>query len=260
MKYNSRKNFTSIVFGLVFLIASSTGLSQSKNSQRKVDPSDFVTRFELKNQYIDKQGGGYKNLFVPRFEYAVSQYHALRVEIPLVTQQPFAAGRDVDFGIGDLSLKSSWRVHKGKGIKVVSGLGITLDTAAEYVLGSGKDVLKPFIFASIRMSQLGAIFIPYLQHNVSVSGKEDSSDVSNTFFKPMVFKILSGRKYIFLEPTVYVNHEISDKVGVTFQGEIGKLMGKPTMVYIKPGFGLHGTDVPQVSNWSFTIGMRHFFR
>ncbi|MEO8007230.1 MAG: hypothetical protein ABI728_01725 [Betaproteobacteria bacterium] len=58
-------------------------------------PTDLRTRAELPNEYQNLAGDAYRNIFVPRFEYAVNADVALRVELPYVTYDPGAGGERV---------------------------------------------------------------------------------------------------------------------------------------------------------------------
>ena len=85
----------------------------SAQKTKQIDPTDFVTQFGLKNEWTDKQGGGYKNRLVPRYEYAASGSLAFDLNcllLPILHQ----IGHDTDFGVGT-STQIRWRFKKGKG-------------------------------------------------------------------------------------------------------------------------------------------------
>ena len=58
----------------------------------------------------------------------------------------------------------------------------------------------------------------------------------------------SGRAYL-----------IEDKVGLTLEAEAGKFVDRRTALWLRPGIGLHGDDLPQVYNWNLQVGVRHTF-
>ena len=65
-------------------------------------PTDFRSRAEVRNEYQDLEGDGYRNLISPRFEYAVSSSLALRLETPYVVTDPGTPGAERTSGLGDL--------------------------------------------------------------------------------------------------------------------------------------------------------------
>ncbi len=252
-------DFRTIVF---LFILFSLVLAQKSYGQKtkQIDPSDFVTQFGIKNEWTDKQGGGYKNRLIPRFEYAFSRDLAFRFELPVVANNIHTVGYDTDFGAGDLSTQIRWRVKKSQGFKLITGLGVTWDTASEDILGGGKQVLKPFVFASIRLKQYKVMMFPYVQYEHSVKKNTGDEDTRLFIFSPIVFKMLPNKYYTMVFPTVFLNQSMNDKVGAKIEIEGGKFVGKSTMAYITPGFGVHSEVLPQIYNWRLIVGFRHFFK
>ena len=139
-------------------------------------------------------------------------------------------------------------------------MGLTLDTASEEVLGSLKTVVKPFIFASIRLPELKILLFPYFQYEYSIENNGASSDSRLAIFSPIVFKILPNKYYTMVFPTFYFNNALNDKGGFKLEIEGGKFVKRNTMAYITPGLGIYGDDLPQVYNWRLMAGFRHFFK
>ena len=137
--------FEHILIVSVLFLGLGSSLPLHAQKAKQIDPTDFVTQFGLKNEWTDKQGGGYKNRFIPRFEYAASGSLAFRFELPVVANNIHKVGYDTDFGVGDLSTQFRWRVKKGQGFKLITGLGVTWDTASEPILGGRKKLISPFV-------------------------------------------------------------------------------------------------------------------
>ena len=72
------------------LLAQTQPAAPSAAETQLKKPTDFRTRAEVRNEHQDLEGDGYRNLIIPRFEYAVTPAVALRLETPYVTYDPGA--------------------------------------------------------------------------------------------------------------------------------------------------------------------------
>ena len=101
-------------------------------------PTDFRSRVELRNEYQDLRGGGYRNLLIPRIEYALTPRVAFRAEMPYISHDAGADGIDDGGGFGDLLVRAAWRAFQGDGFALVVATEAIFDTAADERLGQGK--------------------------------------------------------------------------------------------------------------------------
>jgi hypothetical protein len=226
---------------------------------KRLDPTDFNSRFEVRNEYQDLQGGGSINLLVPRLDYAVSSALSLRVETPVVSSDPGSAGNNGESGFGNLLLRASYRAVRGAGYAVVVGGELTLDTASKDTLGNGKDVFAPLAFGSFDLPGLRSVFFPFLQYYTSIGGDDARPDVHYTSIKTVLLTRWPDRFYTVVEPHFIIDHEHADRVGVTLEGEVGRFLDRNVALWARPGIGLHGDNLPQVYNWNFEVGFRYIF-
>lgn len=220
---------------------------------------DFRMRAELRNEYVDYQQGGGANMLVPRLDYAVTPAFSVRAEAPLVTSGPEWSGENNQSGFGDLLFRASYRVAWGAGYGVVVGAEAILDTASKDSLGYGKDVIAPLAYASIDIPRCRSVLFPFIQHYVTVGGDDARSDVHYTSLKAAMLTRWPDRMYTILEPQVVVDHERADRVGMTVEAEAGKFLDRRTALWVRPGVGVHGDDLPQVYNWNLKVGIRYTF-
>lgn len=225
---------------------------------KRLDPTDFNSRFEVRNEYQDLQGGGSVNLLVPRLDYAVSSALSLRVETPVVHSDPDAVGGS-ETGFGNLLFRASYRAARGAGYAVVVGGELILDTASKDALGNGKNVVAPFVFGSIDVPGLRSVFFPFIQHFVTLGGDDARPDVHYTGIKPVLLTRWPDRFYTVVEPHFIIDHEHADRVGLTLEGEVGRFLNRNVALWARPGVGLHGDNLPQVYNWNFEVGFRYIF-
>jgi hypothetical protein len=222
-------------------------------------PLDFRMRAELRNEYVDYQQGGGANLLVPRLDYAITPAFSMRVEAPLVTSGPEWSGESNQSGFGDLLLRASYRFARGPGFAAVVGGEAILDTASKDSLGYGKQVLAPLAYASIDVPSCKSVLFPFIQHFFTVGGDDSRPDVNYTSLKAAMLTRWPDRLYTVLEPQLVVDHERADKLGMTLEAEGGKFIDRRTAVWVRPGIGVHGNDLPQVYNWNLKVGVRYTF-
>ncbi len=225
----------------------------------RISPTRFRSRLAIRNEYQDEQRGGYTNFLVPRLAYAFRPDVALRIEIPFVAVDPDTPGRDSKTGFGNFSARLSWRMADKGAYALVIGGELILDTATDDALGSGKDVVSPFAFASIRMPQFSSFLFPYVQYYSTVSGDDARPDVHYTLLRSALLTIWGDGFYSVVDPHLYVNHGQGGEPGMNLEVEAGRFLNPQTMLYLRPGVGAFGDNVPQVYNWNFEVGFRYFF-
>lgn len=251
-----------VLFGVAFSVSAQSqteSRSGPDNIVKRLDPTDFTTRAEVRNEYQDLQGGGSLNLLVPRLDYAVSKTLSLRLETPIVRSDPNTPANDGESGLGNLLVRASYRAARGEGYAVVVASEFSFDTASKDSLGMGKNVIAPLVFASIDLPRYHSVFFPFLQHYYTVSGDDARHDVHYTSIKPVLLTRWPDRFYTVVEPHFIIDHERADRVGMTLEGEAGRFLNRNVMVWARPGVGLHGDNLPQVYNWNLEIGVRYIY-
>lgn len=234
-------------------------MAQSQDSteasiQKKLDPTDFRSRLEFRNEYQRTHVDGSRNLILPRFDYAMSKELAFRIELPFVSE----TGQHVEArsGLGDVLGRMVYRAARGAGYAWVVGSEVTLDTADEY-LGAGTNTLTLLTFMSIDMPAYNSIFFPNYQYGFDVgSGR----NVSLSTVRANVLTKWPERFYSFTEPTLYVDHERGSKMAGTLEVEIGRFVSSEVAIWARPGVGIRKGALPQVYDWNFEIGFRYFMK
>jgi hypothetical protein len=257
-----------VVTAAMFCAVSGSALGESGNGEKdgqndaskKIQAGSFSPRIFVRNEYRSNQDGSYMNFLVPLVEVPLGELYSLRTEVPVITRNPRIPGTDADTGIGDIVTRLSRTVFACDGYAMVFGLEYTFDSATEQSLGSGKQLLSPVIYGSVRMPRLNSILFPLAQYYESIGGDDARPDVRQTVIKPMMLTRLPNRFYTFVEPTIIVDHEHNDRVGVNLEIEAGRFVNPQTMAYLRPGAGLVGDNMQQVFNWNFEVGFRYFFK
>ncbi len=222
-------------------------------------PTDFRSRAEVRNEYQNLEGDGYRDIVTPRFEYAVKSSVALRLELPYVTYDPGGAGERVS-GQGDLLARGAWRAIQREGFALIVAADVFFDTADDDRLGFGKTVLAPHMYAAIDLPKYDSVFFPNIQHTVSVAGDRTRGDVSFTTLKTNLLTRWPNKVYTFLEPQFSIDWERDAKTGLTLELEIGKILSRNIAAWVRPGIGaINKSELPFVYEWNLEVGMRYIF-
>jgi hypothetical protein len=223
---------------------------------KRIDPTDFKNRFDLRSEFVD-YGTASMQTLVPRFEYALSKSLGFRTELPIARYDPATGGTSA--GIGNLLTRVAWRALRTDDYSVVVGSELTFDTASSAALGSGKHVLGTFAFAAIDLPQAKSVFFPYIQYGKAVGGDASREDVQYTNLRASMLTRWPAKVYSFVEYAYWIDHHNADRASSQIKAELGKFILPKTGFYVRPGTGLSGTDLRYGMQWSFELGMRHFF-
>ena len=226
---------------------------------KRLDPTDFRTRLEVRDKIQEPQFGGLRNVLLPKIDYAFSKTFALRVEVPLVTWDPYSPRFDAQTGMGNVSVRAAFRLLRTEHMALVGGVEGILDTATDSLLGYDRNVVAPFAFLSIQAPELHTTFFPNLQYFQSVDGDKLQGEVHYTQAKLFALTQWPGRFYTGAEALFIVDHVRNNRVGATFELETGRFINKHVALWVRPGVGVGGDDIPQVYNWNVEVGLRYLF-
>ncbi len=222
-------------------------------------PSAFRSRIEIRDEYQDLGEGSYRNLIIPRFEYAVNPDVALRLETPYVTDKSRPGAASVS-GQGDLLARGAWRPIERDGFALIVATDVIFDTADDERLGSGKTIVAPQVYAAIDTHAFDSVFFPSIQHYQSVAGQGNRANVNTTVIKPNLLTRWPNRVYTFFEPQFTIDWERNAKTGLTLELEVGKILSANVAAWIRPGVGaINRYEVKSVYNWNLEVGMRYIF-
>lgn len=235
--------------------AAAPAAGTNDSALRRIDPTDFRSRLDFRNEYQAVEGGGYRNVFVLRGDWAVTATFQLRADVPFVSQDLKQAGL-VGSGIGNILLRANWRALRGASYAVVVAAEVALPTITEG-LGPERPVFEPVVFASIDLEEIKSVFFPVYQYFTSLGG-DGCCDIRVSSIKPVLFTRWPNRVYTVVEPNFLVDHLNHNRSGMTLELEVGRLLNPNLAVYLRPGYGIFG-DLPQIYYWNFEVGVRYYF-
>jgi hypothetical protein len=222
--------------------------------RRYTDPTDFHTRFDLREEYQSLQSGGSRNLVVSRFDYATSPAFAVRADVPYVSVDPDQPGIGQESGLGDILVRAQWRVLRRPDYALVVAAEFTLDTATEPLLGIGRYVFQPLAYAAVGLPKYNSTVFPYVQQFWAFGGTSDVQ-INTTLLRSGFLTIWPKQTYTYVEPSVYIDWERNAQTGATLEIELGRFVTKNLGLYVRPGVGLWG-NIPRcttgTSRWGCT--------
>jgi hypothetical protein len=226
---------------------------------KKVDPTDFRNRFELRSELQESQNQGRRWFNVPRIDYAFSKVLAARIELPLLVSDPNQPGQERRSGNGNLLLRGMVRAVRGPDYAVVAAGELILDTASHPSLGFNRTVISPNIFGSLELPSLNSVMFLGTQYYRSIESGPPGTEVKFGQVRGVLLTRLPDRFYVASDLTVYHDSQAGGRNGSIFEFELGRILNPKVGLWLRPGFGLTGDNLPQVYNWSVEVGMRYFF-
>jgi hypothetical protein len=234
-------------------------VAASDSFKRITDPTDFCNRFELRNEYQSLQFDNSRDLLVARFDYAVSKAFALRLEVPYISFDSDSPGVSRQSGLGDLLMRTQWRAFRTPGYAVVVAAEFTFDTAQEPLLGIGRYMFQPLTFVAVDLPNYNSVLFPYVQQFWTFGGGSDV-EIDTTLLRSGLLTHWPNRAYTFVEPSLFIDWLQSAHTGFTLEVEIGRFFTKNLGLYLRPGLGLWGDNIPCVYDWNFEVGLRCAFK
>ncbi len=100
------------------------------------DPSEIVSRLEIRNEYLGLSNDGHLDQTYLRGDYAPTENIVFRLDVPLADGSSENLGSH--FGMGDLILGGRGKLELSENLSWILGTNFILDTASNEVLGSGR--------------------------------------------------------------------------------------------------------------------------
>lgn len=220
------------------------------------DPSEIVSRLEVRNEYHGEPGGGYADATIFRGDWAPSDWLLGRVEVPVVAVGGGESGRDA--GLGDILVGVRGKVPLGERWSLVAEMAAFLDTASSEELGAGMNVVAPLGVAVWKPSPAWILALQY-QWFGSVGGGDGREPIRESSIRPQALRHLPHGFWVLLDPRIYVNH--ADGAAVSFfpELEIGDVVARHVEIWCRGGGNAAGDGRDERLGWIVEAGVRYLF-
>ncbi len=216
-----------------------------------VAPTRNVTSLEFSPSIAvtDNKGGVSTTSMTSKMYYAFTPDYNIGIEVPL---SRFEAPDSSVNGLGDILLAAE-AVHSVHYIDWGVKLESTLPTASDDMLGTGKWVLMPSVFALVPVNENFFVSFGYKQY-VSVAGDGGRSNVNYARFRALISYMADSQWWVTFDPQYYMNYEESGQAELVWESEIGVMVNPGTALYMKPGAHLGGNW--KTREWTFSMGFK----
>lgn len=222
------------------------------------DPTAIVGRVQTLFRYDALEGGSRASNVVGRIDVPYHSNFLLRADLPYVWSNPNQSGTSNHNGVSDLLVRAGGRVYQVPGDAIFAGVDFTFPTAADK-LGSGKYTVGPGVATAHVFPAWSSLVFALLQHQFSVGGDPSRNDISASRLQCWFNTIWTDHWWTQLEAVAQVNWEQKEKTSMTLEFEGGYRFAMNWAVWVRPGIGLWGRNLPGAYDWDFEVGIRRMF-
>lgn len=228
-------------------------------AQFGTDPTAIVGRVQLSSTHYDLTQGARLTDGVLRVDVPFRGNWLFRVDTPYRWLDPNASGVSRTDGLGDLAALLGWRAYYTPEYAVFIGALATFPTADETSLGSGKYTVGPFLATARFLPRLDSFLFGLLQYQPSVGGDPSRQAVSVGRASVQINTIWKERWWTTVQGVWLVNGEQNAKSSMTAEFEVGRNLQGQFGLFVRPGVGVWGRDLPGAYDWNLEVGVRYIF-
>lgn len=221
---------------------------------RGVNPADNLTKFELlpKFSMVDSDNEVSVSTLTLKYDRAMMGKYGVNVELPI---SYFDSPIRHDFGVSDLNVRGRVQFRHGRWT-AIAGLETVFPIASADTLGSGKHQLNPTLVGVYAFSsQTFAAGIA--KHAFSIAGDQDRDDIVRGQYRLLAAHTLKSGWWILVDPQLWVDYHHDGRLQFSCDGELGKMVGKRTGLWIHGGSRIAGDWHKE--DWNISAGARFIF-
>jgi len=222
------------------------------------DPTAIIGRAQTLFRYDALEGGKRTNNLVTRFDVPYQGNFVFRADIPYVWSTPNQAGASNENGVSDLFVRTGGRVYSDPRNAIFIGMDFTFPTA-EDTLGSGKYTVGPGVATAHVFPAWDSLLFTLIEHQVSVGGDPSRQSISTSSGQIFFNTIWTDQWWTRIELTPQVLWDQRAKSSMTLEFEGGYRFVHDWGLWVRPGVGLWGRNIPGGYEWNIETGIRRMF-
>lgn len=204
----------------------------------EVDPTKPIL-FSFRNEYKDLKNGNWADTVIFRYDrFALRNLRikgggkgfVLRIDVPLNTVH---RGTDTKAGLGDVYAQVLLVPYATRKFAFTVGSGISLPTATDDMLGTGKVVVAPVAVPIWYLAKRKRLILLRIQNFTSIAGNGNRADVNYLNVEPTFAWGLDRRTWILFNNEFKWDWRSKRESGVAGL-QIGRMIGGKVGVWFKP--------------------------
>jgi hypothetical protein len=225
------------------------------------DPTAIVGRVQLSSTYLDLPQGRQGIDTVARVDLPFRGNYVLRTDVPVFKMNdPNRPGATSLQGFSDLSVTAVWRAYNTPEYAVLMGVTSTFPTGTEPGLSLGKYTVGPTLATARFLPKLDSLLLGLFTHQISVGGDPARSSVNVSKATLQVNSFWAEQWWSIVHAEWRVDWERNAKSNMTVELELGRNVVGRLGVFVRPGVGIWGQDLPGAYTWNINGGVRYIFR
>jgi hypothetical protein len=231
--------------------------STATETRAAEDPTQFISRIEVFNEYQHFNSGVNLNITTIRAVIKIGKRFTTRIEVPFV----YNSTNTTDYkqqGLSDISFRLlGFRIYESKKDAISLSIEGSLNTAESPLLGTGKNVIL-FMGTYTRVLKPKRILLAgAIQQANSVSGDAERSTISFSKVQIVLLNFWSKKIWTTLSPECFIDY-VKGGASMNLEGRFAYAPKPRINLWIKAGCGLFGDFIARYQ-WAVEIGARHFF-
>lgn len=249
---------SSLILGFSGVVAQEAADSSSVTSERKVaeDPTQFLSRIEVFNEYQHYNNGINLNITTFRAVIKFGKRFTTRMDIPYGYNSKNTADYKQN-GLSDISFRLlGFRLYQSRKDAISLSLEASLNTAQSPLLGTGKNMLILMgtytrVLVPRRMLLAGAI-----QQANSVSGDQTRTTIAFSKLQVFLLNFWSKKTWTVVAPECFIDF-VKGGASMNLEGRFAYAPIPKVNLWLKGGLGLFGDFIARYQ-WSTEFGFRLF--
>ena len=222
------------------------------------DPTAIVGRMQLSSTYLNLPRGTQGVDNTVRVDVPFRRDFLLRVDMPFWKWNDPNSQSSIQ-GFSDLAVIAGWRAYNTPEYALLVGVLSSMPTAAEPGLGLGKYTVGPTIATSWFVPQWESFLIGLVTQQFSVGGDPARRAFNVSRATAQINTFWAERWWTIAQSVWQVDWERSAKSSMTLELEVGRNVVGRLGVFVRPGVGVFGRDVPGAYDWNVEAGVRYMF-
>lgn len=256
------KNFLALILVLLschFLSAQTSKDSlELKKPANADDPSSFLTRLEVFNEFQHYENGIELNQTVVRNIIKIGKKFTTRIDVPIVHNSFDHPAGYSQFGIGDISFRLlGYKLKENPFSAFTTSIEVQLNTAASPLSGTGKNLLIPVITYTDLLKNKKDLFSVVFQQVITMGGDAERNDLNFTKIQAFYLHFWSKQWWTVVADEIFVDYEHDAQTSMIAKLRMTSAPTPRLNVWLQGNKGLYGNFVGRYQ-WGMEAGFRYF--